>query len=75
MSANTQQWQVDSDMIFTQVSTGDFEDYDQAEQLIVMLYVPDMTITRAGISHAMVRLQGFYAGRAVPDVLMLDGAP
>lgn len=53
----------DSDMIFTQVSTGDFDDYKMAERLIVMLYVPDMTISRAGISHAMKRLERFYAER------------
>lgn len=63
MTASEQQ-QADSDMIFTQISTGNFDDYKMAEELIVLLYIPDMTISRAGISHAMVRLQRFYAERA-----------
>jgi len=51
----------DSDMIFTQISSGDFESYGEAERLIVVLYVPDMSISRAGISHAMKRLERHYA--------------
>lgn len=63
MSTSDNNWQADSDMIFTQVSTGAFDNYAQAEDLIVMLYVPDLTISRAGISHAMTRLKRFYAER------------
>jgi hypothetical protein len=51
----------DSEMIFTQVTSGSFENYKQAERLVVMLYVPDMTISRAGISHALGRLERHYA--------------
>ena len=51
-------------MVFTAVSTGDFDDYKMAEQAVVMLYVPDMSVSRAGISHALKRLERFYAERS-----------
>jgi len=50
----------DSDMIFTMISTGDFDDYKMAEQAVVMLFVPDRTFSRSGISHALRRLEEFY---------------
>ena len=50
----------DSDMIFTQVTSGSFEDYEQAERTVVTFYAPDLTISRAGISHALKRLQQYY---------------
>lgn len=53
-------WRADSDMIFTQISTGNFDDYAMAERAICLLYVPDLTITRAGIAHAAKRLEKFY---------------
>lgn len=54
----------DSETIFTAISTGDFRDFKQAEQAVVMLYVTDMSISRAGISHALKRLEKHYAGKA-----------
>lgn len=60
----TQTWQQDSDMIFTQVTSGDFDDYKMAERLVCMLYVPDMTVSRAGISHALSRLERHYKEQA-----------
>jgi len=54
----------DSDIIFTAISTGDFDDFKMAEQAVVMLYVTDMTFSRAGISHALKRLEKFYADGA-----------
>lgn len=53
----------DSDTIFTQISNGDFDDFKMAEQAVVMLYVMDMSFSRAGISHALKRLERFYAER------------
>ena len=50
----------DSDMIYFQILGGDFPTYDEAQSAIVQLYVPDMTISRAGISHALKRLEKFY---------------
>ena len=54
----------DSDTIFTQISSGDFDDFKMAEQTVVMLYVVDMSFSRAGISHALKRLERFYAERS-----------
>jgi len=54
----------DSDTIFTAISTGDFENFSQAEQAVVMLYVTDAAFSRAGISHALKRLERFYAQRS-----------
>ena len=50
----------DSDMIFTQITNGNFDDYQQAESAIVVLYVQDMTISRAGISRALGRIKKYY---------------
>jgi hypothetical protein len=51
----------DSDMIFTQISTSAIDNFAEAKQLIVKLYVPDMTISRAGISHVLKRLEEYYS--------------
>lgn len=50
----------DSDIIFTATSTGSFENYKQAKEAIVLLYVPDMRFSRAGISHALKRLEKHF---------------
>ena len=48
----------DSNMIFTQITTSNnFTSFDDANRAVVTLYVPDMTISRAGISHALKRLE------------------
>jgi len=60
---NYDQQMKDSDMIFTAISSGDFDDFKQAKQAVVMLYVMDMSFSRAGISHALERLEQFYAER------------
>ena len=51
----------DSDMIFTAISTGDFDNFEQANQAVVTFYAMDMSVSRAGISHALKRLERFYA--------------
>lgn len=52
----------DSDMIFAQIS-GVFDSKDEATQAVLMLYAPDMSISRAGISHVLGRIERHYAGR------------
>lgn len=59
-----QDWQRDSDMVFTAISSGDFDDYVMAERAVVMLYVTDMSVSRAGILDALDRLKLFYAERS-----------
>ena len=50
----------DSDMIFTQITTSQIDTMADATRLIVRMYVPDMSISRAGISHALKRLEKHY---------------
>lgn len=54
----------DSNTIFTAISTGNFDNFQQAMQVIATLYIPDMNFSRAGISHAIKRLEKFYTGGA-----------
>lgn len=56
-----QQQQADSDMIFTQITSGDFHTLKEAEAVVTLFYVPDMSISRAGISHALGRLKRYFA--------------
>ena len=56
---NYEQQMKDSDMIFTQISTSAIDNFEEAERLLVM-YIMDMTISRAGISHARGRLKQYY---------------
>lgn len=51
----------DSDMIFTAISSGDFDDFKMAERAVVMLYGMDMSFSRSGISHALKRLEQHYS--------------
>jgi len=52
----------DSDMIFKQISTSAIDNFVDAEKLLVT-YIMDMSISRAGISHARGRLQKFYQNK------------
>ena len=60
-------WQRESDMIFTQITTGDFPDFSIANRAICAIYVPDMSISRAGIAHALKRLERYYAQERSDD--------
>jgi hypothetical protein len=51
----------DSDVIFTAISTGNFNNYNDAEFAVIMLYVPDRSYSREGISHALGRLKTHYS--------------
>jgi len=51
----------DSDMVFTAISTGAFDSFEEANRAVVMFYVTDMSVSRAGISHALKRLERHYA--------------
>lgn len=50
----------DSDMVFTAISTGDFDNFEDAKQAVIVFYVMDMEVSRSGISHALARLEAFY---------------
>lgn len=59
---NYEQQMKDSDMIFTQISTSEIDNFEEAEKLLLM-YVMDMSISRAGISNARGRLKQYYEKR------------
>lgn len=48
-----------SDIIFTAITTGDYNSFEEAMS-VVMLYITDMSVSRAGISHALKRLEDYY---------------
>jgi hypothetical protein len=50
----------DSDMIFTAVSTSAAKNFKEANELVVWGYITDMDVSRAGISHALKRLEQHY---------------
>ena len=56
-----EQQQIDSDMIFTQVTCADIDTYTEAEALVSLVYILDPTVSRAGIASALERLQRHYA--------------
>jgi hypothetical protein len=60
MNETIEQQTKDSDSIFTAVITGDFDNFEQAKSVVVSLYVTDMNFSRAGISHALNRLEKHY---------------
>ena len=55
-----EQQEKDAQMIVKQILSGWFEDYHQAERAITEVYIPDPTISRAGISLALKRLKWHY---------------
>lgn len=55
--------QRDSDTIFLQITSGDFANIEEAKQAIALFYIPDMTISRSGISHALKRLEQHFAAK------------
>jgi len=50
----------DSDIIFTAISTSNYDDLQMAERAVIIFYITDMSFSRAGISHALKRLEKFY---------------
>ena len=60
MSDETYEKQMsDSDIIFTAVSNS-ADNMEEANRMVVMAYVMDMEFSRAGISHALKRLENHY---------------
>ena len=60
MNETYEQQMKDSNMIFTQISTSAIDNFQDANSLLMTIYIPDMTISRAGISHALKRLEKHY---------------
>ncbi len=49
----------DSDMIFKQISSV-ADSFAEAEQMVIHLWVPEMSISRSGILHALERLERYF---------------
>jgi hypothetical protein len=58
----------DSDIIFTAISTSGARDFKEAEKMVVMGYVTDMSFSRAGVSHALKRLEKHYNQEVGRDI-------
>lgn len=57
----------DSDTVFTAISTAEYANFETARRAIVLLYVPDMSFSRGGISHALKRLERHYRDWCTED--------
>lgn len=60
MTETYEQQKKDSDMIFTAISTSAIDNFKDAERMVVIGYVTDMSVSRSGISHALKKLEQFY---------------
>lgn len=50
----------DSEMIYRQITSAGYDNFEEVNRAIVTIYVPDMSISRAGISHALKRLEKYF---------------
>ncbi len=55
----------DSNIIFTAISTAGYDNFEQAQRMVVIGYVTDMSFSRSGISHALKRLEKHYSNISV----------
>lgn len=57
-----EQQQYDSDTIFNQITEmGGFATIEEVKATVALFYVPDPSISRSGISHALKRLEKHFA--------------
>lgn len=64
MTAETPEAQQrDSDTIYLQITTGDFPTLEEAKIALSLFYIPDPSISRAGICHALKRLEQYYVSK------------
>lgn len=60
MSETYEDQQRDSHIIFKAITSGDFNTFEEAQRVVAMLYVPDMSISRSGIAKALGKLKVYY---------------
>jgi hypothetical protein len=51
----------DSDIIFIAITSGDFVNFEKVQQTVEIKYLTDLSFSRAGIYHALKRLEKYYA--------------
>jgi hypothetical protein len=54
----SEQWEQDSDRVFKALSG--MGSYKDCEQAVTMLYIPDLSFSRAGLCHALNRLEKHF---------------
>lgn len=57
----SEQQEKDAQMIFNQVTSGHFGNYERAEFAVTLTYVGDPTVSRSGISRALELLKRHYS--------------
>lgn len=55
-----EQMMKDSDRIFKQITSVNYNNFEEVNRIICVLFVPDMSISRSGISHALKRLERYF---------------
>lgn len=55
-----EQIEEDSNTIFAALTNGSFKNIEEAKKAVFFLYMPDMSFSRAGICHALKRLEAHY---------------
>jgi hypothetical protein len=50
----------DSDLVYNLIIGGKFETIMDAKSAVVSLFIPDPSISRSGIAHAVGRLEKYY---------------
>jgi hypothetical protein len=61
-----EQQMADSDRIFTMLHEVAFENIEELRAAVVVLFIYDLSYSRAGISHALKRLEQHYTKRHEP---------
>lgn len=59
-NSQKEKWMDDSDRIFTAITTSQIDTLEEAKTVVTQMYVPDTNFDRAGISHALKRLEIHY---------------
>jgi len=54
----SEEWEQDSDRVFKALSG--MGSYKDCEQAVTMLYIPDLSFSRAGLCHALKRLEKHF---------------
>ncbi len=58
---SAEQQERDAQMIYRQIMSGEFGTYNQVEQVVAQVYVPDRSLSRAGINRALEMLKHHYS--------------
>ena len=51
----------DSDRIFTAITSGSIKTFEEANRIVAVGYIMDLSFSRSGISHALKRLQKHFS--------------